>query len=156
MSNKTVAIKITTNRGDRYFYGFGKGGSVQTAWSLAGAKLFLSAQVPAVITDALKDKKKKFSIVEISETSSNEKQDHVWMTREELNHYTAISKMSLANLGCIRQFALAQLQVSKDAEMISFWNNVNPESIPLYREDAFEWIQLARGLAREIKKQGGL
>lgn len=27
--------------GDRYFYKFGAGGRVQTAWSLAGAKLFM-------------------------------------------------------------------------------------------------------------------
>ncbi|WP_108944112.1 hypothetical protein [Shewanella halifaxensis] len=65
MSDKTVAIQIKTNRGERYFYGFGKGGRVQTAWSLAGAKLFLAAQVPAVVINALKDKKKKFTIVEI-------------------------------------------------------------------------------------------
>ena len=33
-------IKIKTNNGERYFYGFGKKGQVLTAWSLLGARIF--------------------------------------------------------------------------------------------------------------------
>ncbi|WP_259578067.1 hypothetical protein [Shewanella baltica] len=72
MSHQTVAIKIKTPSGDRYFYGFGKGKSVQSAWSLAGAKLFLIGSNSEAklneITEYLKAKKKRFEIVEVSET----------------------------------------------------------------------------------------
>lgn len=37
-NNRCLAIKV----GDRYFVRHGKGGRVLTAWSLAGAQLFLS------------------------------------------------------------------------------------------------------------------
>jgi len=36
IANTAIAIKI----GERYFLRIGKGGRIQTAWSLAGAKLF--------------------------------------------------------------------------------------------------------------------
>ncbi|WP_413485418.1 hypothetical protein [Shewanella baltica] len=72
MSHQTVAIKIKTPSGDRYFYGFGKGKSVQSAWSLAGAKLFLIGSNSEAklneITEYLTAKKKRFEIVEVSET----------------------------------------------------------------------------------------
>lgn len=35
-ADRAVVIQL----GDRYFYGFGQGGRVLTAWSLAGAALF--------------------------------------------------------------------------------------------------------------------
>lgn len=72
MSHKTVAIKIKTPSGDRYFCGFGKGMSVQSAWSLAGAKLFLIGSNSEAklneITEYCNAKKKHFEIVEVSET----------------------------------------------------------------------------------------
>lgn len=40
MPNSRQAIALAL--GDRYFVRFGKGGRVQTAWSLAGATLFLA------------------------------------------------------------------------------------------------------------------
>lgn len=212
MSNQAIAIKVETSSGERYFVRFGKGGRVQTAWSLAGAKLFLACtrEDLDLVTSKLEAKNKKFSLVKIGvqETKTEDvsllknlitseisdfyaglespgepasvaeahgilmrrvsacfesesliddgNKELVWMTRKEFNHYTAISEMKPVNLDFLREYALEQFQISKDAALISFWNNCNPENIPSYREDAFEWIQLARGLAREIKKQGGL
>ncbi|NRD73235.1 hypothetical protein HQQ94_08260 [Shewanella sp. VB17] len=83
------------------------------------------------------------------------KKDFVLTPLEEFRHYTAISKMKAVNLYFIREFALEQLEISKDAALVSFWNG-NRDSIPFMKADAFEWAQLARGLAREIKKKGGL
>jgi hypothetical protein len=44
MSNKTYAIKIQNQLGaaPRFFSGFGKNKLAKTAWSLAGAELFLN------------------------------------------------------------------------------------------------------------------
>lgn len=36
VGDRAVVIQL----GDRYFYGFGQGGRVLTAWSLAGAAMF--------------------------------------------------------------------------------------------------------------------
>lgn len=82
-------------------------------------------------------------------------QDLVWMTREEFNHYHAINKMKPVNLEFLRQFALSQLETSKFAAEVDFWN-CDGDNVEFMRNDAFEWIQLARGLSREIKKLGGL
>jgi len=212
MSSQAIAIKVETSSGERYFVRFGKGGRVQTAWSLAGAKLFLACTTDNLdlVVSKLEAKSKTFSLVKIgvqetktedvsllknlitSEISDfysglespgepesvveaysiligrvsacfeseslidNGNKDLVWMTREEFKHYTAISEMKPVNLDFLRKYALAQFQISKDLSVSSFWKNCNPEKIPFYREDAFEWAQLARGLAREIRKQGGL
>tara|TARA_R110002033_G_scaffold54_2_gene857 strand:+ start:761 stop:1201 length:441 start_codon:yes stop_codon:yes gene_type:complete len=146
MSDKTVAIKI----GERYFCGFGKGFSIKTAWSIAGAKLFLSRQIPEVIVNQIKKKNKKFEIVNVIEEPSA---DLVWMTREEFNHYTAIQKMKAVNLDFIREFALSEMQRSKEA-MNSGFDNF--DEARFFKVDAIEWAQLARGLQREINKLGGL
>jgi hypothetical protein len=65
---KTVAIKIKTPSGERYFCRIGKGWRVQTAWSLAGASLFLvgTGELKKV-AHTLKAKSKQFEVVEISE-----------------------------------------------------------------------------------------
>lgn len=61
---EAIAIKI----GNRYFCGFGKIGQVQTAWSLAGAKLFMPTgkERIQIVTDKLNAKKKAFEMVNIS------------------------------------------------------------------------------------------
>lgn len=82
-------------------------------------------------------------------------QDLVWMTRAEFAHYLAINKMKPVNLEFLRQFALSQLETSKFAAKVCFWNG-DGDNVESMRNDAFEWIQLARGLSREIKKLGGL
>ncbi len=58
---QAVAIKI----GDRFFYGFGKKQRVQTAWSLAGASLYLSVYDDKVkdILATLEQKKKKPEVI---------------------------------------------------------------------------------------------
>ncbi|WP_351015055.1 hypothetical protein [Shewanella sp. AC91-MNA-CIBAN-0169] len=148
MSDKTVAIKI----GERYFCGFGKDGSIKTAWSIAGAKLFLSRQIPEVIVNQLKKKNKKFEIVNVIEEPSA---DLVWMTREEFNHYTAIQKMKPVNIDFIREFALNEMQRSKAVmnSNVDFGDFVDSH---FFKVDAIEWARLARGLQREINKLGGL
>lgn len=82
-------------------------------------------------------------------------QDLVWMTRDEFNHYCAINKMKPVNLEFLRQFALSQLETSKFSAKVDFWN-CGGNNVEFMRNDAFEWIQLARGLSREIRKLGGL
>lgn len=71
------AIRIKTSSGLRYFSGFGKAKRIQTAWSLAGAKLFL-VDMPVMshmlghtlevneIAEILKAKRKDFEIVRVS------------------------------------------------------------------------------------------
>lgn len=58
---QAVAIKI----GDRFFCGFGKKQRVQTAWSLAGANLYLSVYDDKVkdILTTLEQKKKKPEVI---------------------------------------------------------------------------------------------
>lgn len=65
---KTVAIKVKTPRGERYFCRIGKGWRIQTAWSLAGASLFLfgTAELKKV-AHTLRAKNKQFEVVEIAE-----------------------------------------------------------------------------------------
>ncbi|EKO3426333.1 hypothetical protein NTK89_002332 [Vibrio fluvialis] len=71
------AILIKTTSGRRYFCGFGKAQRVQTAWSLAGAKLFLVDMTVMShmlghtlevneIAEILKSKGKDFEIVRVS------------------------------------------------------------------------------------------
>lgn len=78
MSHQTVAIKIKTPSGERYFYGFGKGKSVLTAWKLAGAKLFLtvsnSQEELDEVTEYLTAKKKQFEVVEVGDIRELSKQ----------------------------------------------------------------------------------
>ncbi|QDO86513.1 hypothetical protein FM037_03000 [Shewanella psychropiezotolerans] len=68
----SVAIKIKTRSGERFFSGWGKGGRVQTAWSLAGAKLFLVCirEDLDLVISKLKAKNKKFSLVKVGEQES--------------------------------------------------------------------------------------
>ncbi|WP_179024679.1 hypothetical protein [Shewanella sp. Scap07] len=69
----SAAIKIRTQSGDRYFCGLGKRDSIQTAWSLAGAKLFLVGGSVDEKLDAIKAllaaKKKQFEIIKICEAT---------------------------------------------------------------------------------------
>ena len=71
------AILIKTSSGRRYFSGFGKSQRVQTAWSLAGAKLFM-VDMPLMshllghslevneIAEILTAKNKSFEIVPVT------------------------------------------------------------------------------------------
>jgi hypothetical protein len=155
MSMNTVAIKVQMPSGERYFYGFGKNGQVQTAWSISGAKLFLeNANDLTLIINHIKSKKKKVTLVTIGEVTPPTK-DLVWMTREEFNHYTAIQQMKTVNLDFIREFALREMQRSKTAMNSSFYIGDDDEG-HFFKVDALEWALLARGLQREITKLGGL
>lgn len=70
------AIVIKTPSGRRFFCGFGKSQRVQTAWSLAGAKLFL-IDLPVMshllgytlevnqVAEILKAKNKDFEIIRV-------------------------------------------------------------------------------------------
>lgn len=99
MSTKTVAIKIKTPSGNRYFYGFGKGKSVQSAWSLAGAKLFQIGSSSEAklneITEYLKAKKKRFEIVDVSETKQEGFSCEVGQ---------ALSNITIGSLICISHY----------------------------------------------------
>ncbi|HAT8534119.1 TPA: hypothetical protein I7206_15205 [Vibrio vulnificus] len=59
-----VAILIDTKHGQRFFHAFGKSGCVQTAWSLAGAKLFLNDDNERIekATQRLEKKNKTFKL----------------------------------------------------------------------------------------------
>ncbi|EPR4993736.1 hypothetical protein ACU6DI_002781 [Vibrio navarrensis] len=59
-----VVIVIDTKQGQRFFCGFGKSGSVQTAWSLAGSKLFIKHDKERInqVTERLSKKNKKFKL----------------------------------------------------------------------------------------------
>ncbi|MGI2174001.1 hypothetical protein [Shewanella ulleungensis] len=152
---KTVAIKVQTKSGERYFYGFGKSGQVQTAWSISGAKLFLeNANDLTLIVNHIKSKKKKVTLATVGEVSAP-RNDLVWMTREEFNHYMAIQQMKTVNLDFIREFALSEMQRSK-AAMNSSFDIGDEDDGHFFKVDAIEWAQLARGLQREITKLGGL
>jgi len=59
--HKAQAIMI----GDRYFCKFGKGGRVMTAWSLAGADLFLHQDRIEAVTTKLDSKKKNYNVVSV-------------------------------------------------------------------------------------------
>ncbi len=58
-------LVIQTKSGDRFFARFGKDGSVQTAWSLAGAAHFLLSADLIHITGRLTAKKKQFEVHEV-------------------------------------------------------------------------------------------
>lgn len=61
--SKVLVIK--TKSGDRYFARFGKGGSVHTAWSLAGACHFLLSADLISVTEKLDAKKKQYAVHEV-------------------------------------------------------------------------------------------
>ncbi|WP_447077599.1 hypothetical protein [Shewanella algae] len=71
MKPSTVAIKIKTTSGNRYFCGLGKGKRIQTAWSIAGARLFLNncSEDLEPITKLLEKKGKRFELVEVGAKS---------------------------------------------------------------------------------------
>lgn len=197
MSSQAIAIKIKTRSGERYFNGWGKGGSVQTAWSLAGAKLFLACTRDKLdfVTNQLKDKKKKFTLVDVGDiddhleasrqkdaeisrlqrenwqlqsqsrmlgTTRRESLDCfdetkrlVWMTRDEFRHQTILERIKPVNLDYLVQYALAHRDQSKNIMTESFAAGDDATGY-FFREDAIEFVQLARVLNREIRKQGGL
>ncbi|MGY5830615.1 hypothetical protein ACXHQJ_11105 [Vibrio vulnificus] len=58
-----VVILIDTKHGQRFFCRFGKSGCVQTAWSLAGAELFLKDDERIEkTTQRLESNNKKFKL----------------------------------------------------------------------------------------------
>lgn len=67
-----VVIVIDTKQGQRFFHGFGKSGCVQTAWSLAGSKLFIKHDNERInqVTERLAKKNKRFALHEVSFSSS--------------------------------------------------------------------------------------
>lgn len=81
--------------------------------------------------------------------------DLVWMTRSEFAHYCYINKMKPVNLDYLRDFADQQREIAKDIMRKNF-NAGDEENQEFFRQDAVEWALLSRGLAREIKKLGGL
>ena len=121
MSTKTVAIKIKTPSGDRYFYGFGKGKSVQSAWSLAGAKLFQIGSSSEAklneITEYLKAKKKRFEIVEVSETEQ---------VKPSIISGLKLDLLSAYGDGWFDGFLAAQREVNRSGDLDGF-----PEDIVL-------------------------
>jgi hypothetical protein len=146
MSDKTVAIKI----GERYFCGFGKGGSIKTAWSIAGAKLFLSRQIPEVIVNQLKKKNKKFEIVNVIEEPSA---DLVWMTREEFNRSLMLQEMSVTSLKALMNFATGQSIVSKEDAMNAFSIN-ELTSYNRLNLDYLNWNGLSTACLNEVNLRG--
>ncbi|MGR5558157.1 hypothetical protein ACQKQC_17940 [Vibrio fortis] len=68
MSNifNSKVLVIQTSSGKRFFTRFGKNGSVQTAWSLAGATHFLHTTDLLDITQKLDRKQKQFEIHEVN------------------------------------------------------------------------------------------
>ncbi|AXX59854.1 hypothetical protein [Vibrio vulnificus] len=71
-ATSAIAILVDTPSGQRFFHSFGKAGSIQTAWSLAGAKLFLVTAHDDIskVTERLTNKKKKFTFHNVSFSSS--------------------------------------------------------------------------------------
>ena len=65
--SKVICIK------NRFFYGFGKNKSIQTAWTLTGAKLFLNLDDIKKVTNILDLKKKKYEVyvIRIFDTFDN-------------------------------------------------------------------------------------
>ncbi|MCD8558888.1 MAG: hypothetical protein LRY75_08730 [Shewanella xiamenensis] len=118
---KTVAIKIKTPLGDRFFYGFGKGKRVQTAWKLAGAKLFLTCSNDSAIlneiTEHLNGKKKHFEIVEVKEAE---------LAKQELISGLKLDLLSAYGDGWYDGFLAAQREVNRSGDLDGF-----PEDIVL-------------------------
>ncbi len=153
MSTKTVAIKIKTPSGDRYFYGFGKGKSVQSAWSLAGAKLFqIGSRSEAKlneITEYLKAKKKRFEIVEVSETKQE------GFSREAGQ---ALSNLTISSLDGIRHYVdhrsneikryLQELDAHLEAVLISDYE--------AFKKAASNLDNLSMVLSREVERIFGI
>lgn len=159
MSTKTVAIKIKTPSGNRYFYGFGKGKSVQSAWSLAGAKLFQIGSSSEAklneITEYLKAKKKRFEIVEVSETK-----------QEGFSHEAgqALSKVSIGDLDFIRQYADSRSNEIKrylqelDAhlELVDISDYEVFQDYEAFQKAASNLDNLAMVLSREVERVAGI
>ena len=57
MISEAYAIKVQTRSGIRFFCGFGKNKSIRTAWTLAGAELFLSPESALAVLRHIKMKK---------------------------------------------------------------------------------------------------
>ena len=66
-ANTVMAISINTASGRRYFCGFGKKNRVKTAWSLAGAELFIKGHKLTKVTEILELQNKDFDLAEIVE-----------------------------------------------------------------------------------------
>lgn len=153
MSTKTVAIKIKTPSGNRYFYGFGKGKSVQSAWSLAGAKLFQIGSSSEAklneITEYLKAKKKRFEIVEVSET----KQEGFSYEASQ-----ALSKLSIGDLDFIRQYADYRNDELKRhlQELDAHLEGVDYGRYEAWRKEASNLDNLSMVLSREVERVAGI
>lgn len=135
MSHQTVAIKIKTPSGARYFYGFGKGKSVQSAWSLAGAKLFLIGSNSEAklneITKYLKAKKKSFEIVEVNETE---------LAKQELIGGLKLDLLSAYGDGWYDGFLAAQREVNRSGDLDGY----EDDDVLELSEDAESECQLVR------------
>lgn len=70
MSEQTYAIQIKTRASSepRFFCGFGKNKSIRTAWSLAGADLFLNHARLGEVLRYLESKQKDFVVVGVAVT----------------------------------------------------------------------------------------
>jgi len=153
MSHQTVAIKIKTPSGDRYFYGFGKGKSVQSAWSLAGAKLFLIGSNSEAklneITEYLKAKKKRFEIVEVSET----KQEHFSYEAAQ-----ALSNLSVRHLGRILEHVFHRNQELKRyiLEVEAHLEDIDYGHYETMKKDALAFDQLSLVLSNEVDRVVGI
>jgi len=65
---KTVVISIRTSSGNRYFNKFGKKKRITTAWSLAGAEMFLEGHHKLnSVVESLTTQGKNFEIFEVVE-----------------------------------------------------------------------------------------
>ena len=122
MSGETAAIKIQTKSGERFFSGIGHSGRVQTAWSLAGAKLFLVGDDKLQkIVLFLEAKKKRFSVVDISVEHKGWSYRHIFLS-ENAGGYELIDAIRLiAGLG----------NVGMTAEMLTSLNDL----VALYPHD---------------------
>lgn len=70
MSGQTYAIQLKTpaSAEPRFFYAFGKDNSVRTAWSLAGATLFLNHERLGAVLRELETKGKDVVLVGVGVT----------------------------------------------------------------------------------------
>ncbi len=71
-ATSAIAVLVDTPSGQRFFHAFGKSGCVQTAWSLAGAKLFIKHDNERInqVTERLAKKNKSYTLHEVSFSSS--------------------------------------------------------------------------------------
>lgn len=153
MSHKTVAIKIKTPSGDRFFYGFGKGKSVQSAWSLAGAKLFQIGSSSEAklneITEYLIAKKKRFEIVEVSETKQE------GFSREASQ---ALSNLSISSLDSIQQYVDHRSNEIKRylQELDAHLEAVDFKIYEAMQKEASNLDNLSMVLSREVERIFGI